>query len=51
MNDWQSWAAPAVVLVTAACFLYSSLKNRKKSGCGGACGCAQKPQALKKHVR
>ncbi|HAL71464.1 MAG TPA: hypothetical protein DCP71_06775 [Verrucomicrobiales bacterium] len=44
MNDWQSWAAPAVVLVTALFFLVSALKGRKKGGCGGSCGCSHKPK-------
>lgn len=42
MNDWQSWAAPAVVILTAALFILRSVTARKKGGCGGACGCAQK---------
>ncbi|TDU62490.1 hypothetical protein EI77_04655 [Prosthecobacter fusiformis] len=42
MNDWQSWAAPAVVLLTAVIFLTRCILNRKKSGCGGGCGCTQK---------
>jgi len=40
MNDWQSWAAGAVVLITLLIFI---LRLRKKNpGCGGNCGCDRK---------
>lgn len=37
--DWQSWAAPAVVLLTAGIMAYR-LCARKKPGCSAGCGCA-----------
>jgi hypothetical protein len=47
MNEnWQSVAAIAVVILTAAVFAWR-LARRKKPGCGGGCGCAppHKPEA------
>ena len=45
-NDWQSWAALAVVAVTIGVFLARSLRRKKAGGCGGGCGCdsAKKPK-------
>jgi hypothetical protein len=37
MNDWQTWAAPAVVALAAAYLLRRALRKRKS--CGGDCGC------------
>jgi hypothetical protein len=37
--DWQSIAAPAIVLVTIVFFIVFSQKKGKKPGCGGGCGC------------
>jgi hypothetical protein len=45
MNDWQSWAAPAVVIITAMVFIVRAFRGRKKGGCGGGCGCTQKMKA------
>jgi hypothetical protein len=39
MNDWQTWAALAAVLL-AALFLISK-NTRKKKGCGSDCGCGK----------
>jgi len=36
MNDWQTWAAPAVVLITLALLARRFMRRRK--GCGGDCG-------------
>jgi hypothetical protein len=50
MNEsWQTYAAIAVVVLTAGVFAYRLL-TRKKSGCGGGCGCAapRKPGPLTK---
>jgi len=47
MNDWQSWAALGIVVFTAMLFLRRAMNNRKKSGCGGSCGCAYKPKKPK----
>ncbi len=45
MNDWQSYAALAVVAVTAGVFVWRAF-CRKKPGCRGGCGCdsPKKPQ-------
>jgi len=44
MDDWQSWAALGVVVVTAAAMLWRTIRNQKAggSGCGGSCGCGSK---------
>lgn len=42
-ENWQSIAALAVVLVTAALFIVRAARKRKKTGCGGGCGCAPRP--------
>lgn len=48
VNDWQSWAAPTVVMITAAVFLWRAVAGRRKKvkgmGCGGSCGCTHKPR-------
>lgn len=41
-HHWQSLAAPAVVLATAAVFIIR-LATRPKKACGGSCHCASKP--------
>jgi hypothetical protein len=41
--DLQSFAAIAVVVATAGVFLYRAIRV-KKTGCGGGCGCPQKPK-------
>lgn len=44
-GDWQTWAALAVVALTAAIMMYRVFL-RKKAGCGAGCGCdALKPKA------
>lgn len=40
MDDWQSWAAGAIVLITL--FVFALRLRKKKPGCGGNCGCDQK---------
>jgi hypothetical protein len=37
-SDWQSWAAPLVVLLTVGIMVYR-LVARKKPGCASGCGC------------
>lgn len=38
--DWQSITAAAVVIATLGIFLFRMLRpKRRKSGCGGGCGC------------
>jgi hypothetical protein len=38
----QSWAAPLIVLGTAALFAYRSLRRKKGKSCGGSCDCSVK---------
>lgn len=49
-NDWQSYAAPAVVVVTLALLIISKIRKGKKrvakGGCGHNCGCGEKRSAL-----
>ena len=45
ITNWQSWAAPLVVCLTAAIIVYR-LFFRRKGGCASDCGCAG--NALKK---
>jgi hypothetical protein len=47
MTNWQTWAAPIVVLLTAAIMLYR-LFAKKKSGCAGSCGCANDKKLKKR---
>lgn len=44
-DDWQTWAALAVVLVTAIAFAVRAIRRRRRGaiGCGGGCDCAKKP--------
>ena len=37
MNDWQQWAAPAVVICTVAIMLWRVLRKRKPPGCDSDC--------------
>lgn len=40
--DLQSWLALGIVLLTVGIFVFRAFRS-KKTGCGGACGCPQKP--------
>ena len=40
-SDSQTWAALAVVALTAGIFAWRAMRGKKRSGCGGGCGCAQ----------
>lgn len=40
IDDWQSWAAGAIVLITMIIFILRLI--RKKPGCGGGCDCDRK---------
>ncbi len=50
-SDWQTWAALAVVAITAVLYVRRVLgKRKKRSGgsCGGDCGCDKnKPNNVK----
>jgi len=39
MNDWQTWAASAVVIVTLAILLWRNLCPAKEGACDEDCGC------------
>ncbi|MGE9271530.1 MAG: FeoB-associated Cys-rich membrane protein [Verrucomicrobiales bacterium] len=42
MNDWQSWAAGAIVLITIGVFVRRALRNKNRQGsCGSGCGCGE----------
>ena len=41
MNDWQTWAALAAVIL-ATLFLVAKATRRKKRGCDHGCGCGKK---------
>jgi uncharacterized membrane protein len=41
MNDWQTWAALAAV-VLALLFLAAKVGGKSKKGCGHGCGCGKK---------
>ena len=41
MSDWQSWAAPAVVIVTVAILLWRNLRPAKEAGCDEECDCGK----------
>jgi hypothetical protein len=41
MNDWQSWAALAAVLL-ALLYLAARTGGKAKKGCGNGCGCGKK---------
>ncbi len=39
--EQQTWAAVAIVVLTAGIFAFRCF-SKKKPGCGGGCGCAPK---------
>lgn len=43
-SDWQSYAAPAIVLLTIGIFVTRAVLHWKKASdancCGGRCGCS-----------
>jgi hypothetical protein len=41
MSDWQSWAAPAVVIVTVAILLWRNFRPDKEVGCDEECDCGK----------
>ena len=41
-DDWQSWAAFAVVVATAVLYLRYVMRRKKNSGCDGDCSCDSK---------
>jgi hypothetical protein len=43
MQDWQSWAALAVVILTALVFVAKRV-TKKPGSCGHDCGCGKEKQ-------
>lgn len=43
MNDWQTWAALAAV-VLALLFLAAKVRRKPGKGCGHDCGCGKKKE-------
>ncbi|MBB5349811.1 hypothetical protein HNR46_000032 [Haloferula luteola] len=44
MNDWQSYAAAAIVGITLAILVRRFFAPKKpQGGCGNDCGCGKKP--------
>jgi len=41
MNDWQTWAAPAVVILTVAVMIWRAKRKRKSPTCDEDCGCGK----------
>jgi len=39
-TNWQTYAAPMIVLITVAIFVRRWLKSREADCCHGRCGCA-----------
>ena len=41
MNDWQIWAAPAVVILTVAVMIWRAKRKQKSLACDEDCGCGK----------
>jgi len=39
MSEWQTWAAPAVVILTAFIMIWRSTRKKESSDCNQDCGC------------
>ena len=39
MSDWQTWAAPAVVILTVMIVGWRITRKKKSTGCDEDCGC------------
>lgn len=42
MNDWQTWAAPAVVITTVAILVWKNMRSDKETTCDKKCGCEKR---------
>ena len=42
MSDWQSWAAPAVVIVTVAILLWRNFRPAKEVSYDEECNCRKR---------
>ncbi len=42
MNDWQSWAAAGIVLITLAIFVIRALRRKSGAGHCDDCSCGKK---------
>ena len=52
-EDWQTWAALAVLALTLGLFTRAALRSRKRSqsACGGGCHCTVKDKVAPKGRR
>jgi cytochrome c-type biogenesis protein CcmH/NrfF len=41
MNDWQTWVAPAVVILTVAVMIWRAKRKQKSPACDEDCGCGK----------
>ncbi len=41
MTDWQTWAAPTVVILTVAVMIWRAKRKRKSPTCDEDCGCGK----------
>jgi hypothetical protein len=41
MDNWQTWAALAAVMLAVLFLVHKATRGRKKKGCGHNCGCGK----------
>jgi hypothetical protein len=41
MDNWQTWAALAAVVLAVLFLVRKATRGRKKKGCGHNCGCGK----------
>ena len=46
MNDWQTWAAPAVVILTVAILIWRIVPPGKEADCDKDCGCDKSSESF-----
>ncbi|MBT8036364.1 MAG: hypothetical protein KJO21_02350 [Verrucomicrobiae bacterium] len=50
-TNWQTYAAPGIVLITVLVFVRRWLKARESGCCHGRCGCAVSKREKKQRVK
>jgi hypothetical protein len=50
-TNWQSYTAPAIVLVVIAIFIRNWIKKSETNCCGGRCGCGVSKRKKKLGVK
>ena len=50
-TNWQTYAAPAIVLMVIAVFIRNWMKKREANCCGGRCGCGVSKREKKRRVK